>query len=170
MIRNIISCAEPKEISTQMINLLRSFDKIFVPQPVYAHCDVPCGIYKVEPSLTAAETVIKMVEKIEGLPKENPTVDDRNLFVRAVKVKEEHAELCKREILVLWTDFFKPEHLEKWPDLHEKVWKATKLCSENKRSVNMGKAQELLKAVTEIGEILEKAQVASNASGAAAKK
>lgn len=149
---------------------LRLIDKFFPPQSVYAHCDVPCGIYKAEPSITAAETVVKMVEKIEGLPKKNPTVEDRNLFVRTVKVKEEHAELCKREILILWTDFFKPEHLEKWPDLHEKVWKATKLCSENKREVNMGKAQELLKAVNEIGEILKEAQAASNAAGAAAKK
>lgn len=141
-----------------MINLLRSFDKIFIPQPVYAHCDVPCGIYKAEPSQTAAETVVKMVELIEALPKESPTVDDRNKFVRCVNTREQHAELCKRELLILWTDFFKPEHLEKWPDLHEKVWKATKLCSENKREVSSQKAQQLLSAVVEIGDILKKAQ------------
>ena len=152
------------------MRLLRVVDKFFPPSSVYAHCDVPCGIYKAEPSLTAAETVVKMVEKIEGLPKENPSVDDRNTFVRCVNTKEQHAELCKREILILWTDFFKSEHLEKWPDLHDKVWKATKLCSENKRTVNMEKAQELLAAVKEIGSMLEKAQAVSKAAGAAAKK
>lgn len=142
------------------MKFFRIIDQVFKPQIVYAHCDVPCGIYKAEPSQTAAETVVKMVEKIEGLPGENPTIDDRNTFVRCVKTKEEHAELCKRELLILWTDFFKPEHLEKWPDLHEKIWKATKLCSENKRTVNMEKAQELLKAVKEIGKILTEAQAA----------
>lgn len=142
------------------MKILRIIDQIFKPLPVYAHCDVPCGIYKAEPSQTAAETVVKMVELIGGLPKENPTVDDRNKFVRCVNTKEQHAELCKRELLILWTDFFKPEHLEKWPDLHEKVWKATKLCSENKREVSSGKAQQLLSAVVEIGDILKKAQAA----------
>ena len=142
------------------MKLLRLIDKIFKPSTAYAHCDVPCGIYKAEPSQTAAETVAKMVELIEALPKENPTADDRNKFVRCVNTKEQHAELCKRELLILWTDFFKPEHLEKWPDLHDKVWKATKLCSENKREVSSQKAQQLLSAVVEIGDILKKSQAA----------
>jgi len=141
--------------------LLRLLDKIFRPSPVFAHCDVPCGIYKAEPSQTAAQTVAKMVEKIEALPKENPAVADRNTYVRCVMVKEAHAELCKKEILILWTDFFKAEHLKMWPDLHDKVWKATKLCSDNKREVSPKKAQALLDVVGEIGSILEKAQAAA---------
>ena len=140
------------------MNILRKIDRIFNIQVVYAHCDIPCGIYRVEPSAIAAETVLKMVEKIQALLSENPTAEDRNSFVRFVKVKEEHAELCKREILILWTDFFKDEHLEKWPDLHNKVWKATKLCSQNKREVNMEAAKQLQAAVSEIGEILKEAQ------------
>jgi len=134
---------------------------ITLPRPL-AHCDVPCGIYKSEPSRTAAETVVKMVEKIEALPKSNPTIDDRNTFVRCVRVKEEHAELCKKEILILWTDFFKAEHLEKYPNLHELVWKTTKLCSENKRIVNLQKTKELLKSVEEIGRIFEQAKAAAS--------
>lgn len=150
-----------KKVSDKMRRLLRLIDFFFKPTAVFAHCDVPCGIYKAEPSRTAAETVVKMVEKIEALPKENPTVTDRNTFVRCVKVKEEHAELCKRELLILWTDFFKAEHLDKWPDLHEKIWKAAKLCSENKRDVSAEKAQALLNAVSEIGSILVEAQKAA---------
>ena len=143
------------------MKIIRIFDSIFKPSPILAHCDVPCGIYKAEPSKTAAETVVKMVEKISALPLENPTVEDRNTFVRCIGVKEQHAELCKREILILWTDFFKAEHLEKWPDLHDKVWKATKLCSENKREVSLEKAQALLGAVEDIGKMLESAQKAA---------
>src|SRR3990167_3636581 len=129
------------------MNFLRLLDKVFIPSPVFAHCDVPCGIYDPRQAQIAAETVAKMVEKIEGLPKENPTVADRNLFVRAVLTKEEHARKCKEELLILWTDFFKPEHLEMFGDLHDKFWQATKLCSKNKQSVDMKAAQELVAAV-----------------------
>ncbi len=80
------------------MQLLRLVDKVFRPKFAFAHCDVPCGIYDVRPAQIAAETVVKMVEKMEALPKD-PTVADRNLFVRAVWTKEEHARKCKEELL-----------------------------------------------------------------------
>jgi nickel superoxide dismutase len=135
------------------MNLLRLIDKVFPPQIAYAHCDVPCGIYDPKSAQIAAATVVKMVEKIEAMPKENPTVEDRNLFVRAVLTKEEHARRCKEEVLILWTDFFKPEHLEQFPNLHETFWKAAKLCSKNKQTASLENAQDLVKAVDEIAEI-----------------
>ena len=140
------------------MRILRLIDSIFAPSSVYAHCDVPCGIYDPKPAQIAAETVVKMVEKIEALPKENPTVDDRNLFVRAVFTKEEHARRCKEELLIVWTEFFKSEHLELFPNLHETFWKAAKLCSKNKQEVSMEAALELKKAVDEIAEIFNKAK------------
>lgn len=121
--------------------------------PVYAHCDIPCGIYDPRQAQLAAKTVLTMVQKINQLPTEDASVTDRNNFVRMVKVKEEHAELCKREVLILWTDYFKAEHLEKFPGLHELVWKTTKLCSDNKRAVDEQKAQELVKAVDQFADI-----------------
>lgn len=140
------------------MNFLRVVDSIFKPSIAFAHCDVPCGIYDPRPAQIAAETVVKMVEKIEGLTKENPTVADRNLFVRAVWTKEEHARKCKEELLILWTDFFKPEHLEMFPSLHETFWKAAKLCSLNKQEVSMEAALELKKAVDEIAGMFAKAK------------
>lgn len=122
----------------------------------YAHCDVPCGIYDPKPAQIAAATILKMVEKIESLPSEKPTVADRNAFVRMVWTKEEHARKCKEELLILWTDYFKPEHLPQFPNLHETFWKATKLCSKNKQEVNIEAAKELVKAVDEIAEIFQK--------------
>ncbi len=107
--------------------------KLLPTKPVYAHCDIPCGIYDPQAAKLAAKTVLTMVQKINQLPTENPTVSDRNSFVRMVSVKEQHAEICKREVLILWTDYFKAEHLEKFPDIHDLVWKTTKLCSDNKR-------------------------------------
>lgn len=135
------------------MNLFELIVNILPVKKAYAHCDIPCGIYDPHSAQLAAKTVLTMVQKINQLPKENSTVDDRNSFVRMVTVKEHHAEICKREILILWTDYFKPEHLEKFPDLHDAVWKTAKLCSENKRAVDEAKAGELVAAVDKIADI-----------------
>ncbi len=135
----------------------------FLPiQIAYAHCDVPCGIYDPKPAQIAAATVLKMVQLIEALPKENPSVNDRNKFVRCVWTKEEHARKCKEELLILWTDYFKPEHLSKFPNLHDTFWKAAKLCSINKQEVSLEHAQELVKAVDEIAHMFEQAKAATS--------
>ena len=138
--------------------------KIHPAKEVYAHCDIPCGIYTPEPALTAAKTVIKMVEKIQELkPPGFPVLDIEeakgkiNSMVRYIQVKEEHAQKCKQELLILWTDYFKQENLEMFPDLHETFWKAAKLCSKNKQEVNMEAAQKLLSVVEEIADIFTKA-------------
>src|SRR3990167_8415343 len=109
-----------------------------------------------------------MVQKINDLPKDNPTVQDRNLFVRMVWTKEEHARKCKEELLILWTDFFKPEHLEMFPNLHDIFWQAAKLCSKNKHEVSMEAALDLKKAVDEIAAMFAKAKAKSDLAKAAA--
>lgn len=141
--------------------LFRSLN-ILPSKVAYAHCDVPCGIYDPKTAQIAAATVLKMVQLIQDLPKENPTVNDRNKFVRCVLTKEEHARKCKEELLILWTDYFKKEDLEKIPNLHDIFWKAAKLCSRNKQEVNLDLAKELVEAVDEITHIFQKA--ASNAA------
>jgi len=130
--------------------------KLLPANAVYAHCDVPCGIYDPKAAQIAAATVFKMVQIIDALPKENPTVQDRNKFVRTVWTKEEHARRCKEEILILWTDYFNKEHLKEFPNLHDLFWKTAKLCSKNKQEVNLGTAEELVKSVDEIAQIFHK--------------
>lgn len=128
---------------------------------VFAHCDVPCGIYDPKPAQIAAATVAKMVEKIDALPKMGDmSVDDYANFVRMVWTKEEHARKCKEELLILWTDYFKPEHVEMFPNLHETFWKAAKLCSENKQHVSKEAAEKLVAAVNEIAEMFMKTKAA----------
>ena len=58
-----------------------------------------------------------------------------NTVSRYVSIKEEQAHLAKQEVLVLWTDFFKPQHLEQFPDLHNVFWNAAKNCSYVKQEV-----------------------------------
>lgn len=110
----------------------------------YAHCDIPCGIYTTEPAKTAAQTVKVMVDKIQQAG------DDTHAVARFTSVKEQHAQLCKQELFILWGDFFKQEHLEKTPELHATMWRAVKLCSENKRQVDAEKADQLCKAVEQV--------------------
>src|SRR3990167_8136000 len=127
-------------------------DLLLPLRTAYAHCDIPCGVYDPKPAQMAAETVEKMVNKIlnpEILDEKDQAsrVNFHNSMTRYVIVKEQQAEICKREVLILWTDYFKPEHLEMFPDLHDIFWKAAKLCSKNKQEVDLESAKELASAV-----------------------
>ncbi len=125
----------------------------------YAHCDIPCGIYDPHGAQLAAQTVVRMVQLIEGLQPPAPDAGQAamdafaNTITRYVAVKEQHAELAKKELQILWSDYFKPEHLEKYPDLHTKFWNALKLGGRNKQAVDAKAAQELLAATQDIAEI-----------------
>ena len=127
------------------MNLLKKFIK-----PVYAHCDVPCGIYETDTMTHAAETCAKMIEKIAALGDPMASHDNHNNFIRMVNTKEKHAQLCKDQIYILWSDYFKPEHLEKFPDLHDKMWQAAKQCGKVKQTVSADEAHKLLHMVHDI--------------------
>ncbi len=124
-------------------------------QKALAHCDGPCGVYDPASARIAAEAVLSMTKKLLAL--QPPEGNDQsawtsynNTFSRFVAVKEEQAQETKEELLILWTDYFKPEHLDTFPDLHDTFWKAAKLCSACKVNVDQGKAEELLSAVEKI--------------------
>lgn len=104
-------------------------------KPVYAHCDVPCGIYETDTIKHAADTCLKMVQKIEDLG-ELDSVNKYNNFVRMVNTKEEHAQKVKDQAYILWSDFFKPEHLKDHPDLHDIIWQVAKQASVVKHAVS----------------------------------
>jgi nickel superoxide dismutase len=146
--------------------LLRFFshilNKVYKPSIVYAHCDIPCGIYTTRQASIAAETVEKMVQKIEELRKsDKPELEKEHELARLVATKEEWAQICKQELWILWSDYFKPEHLQKYPDLHDIFWKATKLCSQNKREVNGAAARQLRELVDgKITQIFKEAEEA----------
>tara|TARA_B100001248_G_C27019522_1_gene291323 strand:- start:56 stop:490 length:435 start_codon:yes stop_codon:yes gene_type:complete len=120
----------------------------------HAHCDGPCGVYDPASARVAAEAVQSMTKKMLTLA-ENHSADSGsatyiNTMSRYAAIKEEEAQKCKKELLVLWTDFFKPIHIEANPDLHETFWQAAKLCSACKVEVSSQHAQELMDAVEKI--------------------
>jgi nickel superoxide dismutase len=126
--------------------------KVLAPATVArAHCDVPCGIYDPHGAELAAQTVARMVELLGGLNSDSPA--DRNKFVRCVTVKEQHAEIVKHEVQVIWSDYFKPEHLAANPDLHTKVWNLLKLAGKNKQNIDAEAAAELQASVKEFADI-----------------
>jgi nickel superoxide dismutase len=114
-------------------------------KPVYAHCDLPCGVYDPAQAKIEAQSVKAIMDKMA-----NFEGDDR---VRAIMIKEERAELVKHHLWVLWTDYFKPEHLASFPDLHEKFWHATKQAGECKHHSEPEEGQKLLDMIDEIAKI-----------------
>ncbi len=120
-----------------------------------AHCDGPCGVYDPSSARIAAEAALSMTKKILDLKAPDSSdsqawVAFHNTMARYIAIKEEQAQVAKDELLILWTDYFKPAHLEKYPNLHDTFWKAAKLCSSVKVEVSREHADELMDAVKEI--------------------
>ena len=119
--------------------------KLSIIKPVYAHCDLPCGVYDPAQAKIEAQSLKGILEKYDDFVEHNKS--------RAIIIKEERAELVKHHLLVLWADYFKPEHLEKYPDLHEKFWLAIKQASNVKHSLDIKEADKLLTQIDEIADI-----------------
>ena len=115
---------------------------------VSAHCDLPCGVYDPAQARIEAESVKACQEKYQGN-------DDPEFRARAVTIKEQRATMVKEHLWVLWTDYFKPEHLQKHPQLHDLFWNATKEAGAAKKSVDPGQGQKLLDLIGEIDKIFK---------------
>jgi nickel superoxide dismutase len=113
---------------------------------VHAHCDLPCGVYDPAQARIEAESVKACQEKYQGN-------QDAVFRERAVAIKEARADMVKDHLWILWTDYFKPEHLEKHPGLHDMFWNATKLAGASKKSEDPAQGQQLLDAIDEIAKV-----------------
>lgn len=139
-------------------NMIQSLCQTTSAPVAEAHCDGPCGVYDPASVRIAAEAAVSMTKKILALtPPEAGNAQAMaaylNTLSRYVAIKEEQAHLAKSELLVLWTDYFKPHHLDQYPNLHETFWKAAKLCSAVKVEVSAEHAQELMDAVKEVHDL-----------------
>ena len=130
------------------------FARLLPATTVYAHCDLPCGVYDPAQARIEAESVLKIMEKYQE------HADDEVFKTRALIIKEERAELVKRHLWVLWSDYFKPEHLEQHPDLHDLVWRAIKAASQTKHSVDPADGRKLLDLIAEIADIFAQTKAA----------
>jgi nickel superoxide dismutase len=87
----------------------------------HAHCDLPCGIYDPAQAKIEAESVRAICEKYQ----QNA---DPEFRTRALQIKEERSDLVKHHLWVLWTDYFKPPHFEKYPQLNQLFNDAAKMA------------------------------------------
>ena len=118
-------------------------------------CIRDSGIYDPISAKIAAQTVLKMAVRLEALDLSGGVtkVEQPNGVARLIRVKEDHAEIVRNELDILWHDYFKPEHLEKYPDLHEVFWNAAKLASTCKQTVSSESATDLVNSVDKIATI-----------------
>ena len=115
----------------------------------HAHCDLMCGVYDPAQARIEAESVKAIAEKYQAS-------DDDVFRQRCIILKEQRAEEVKHHLWVLWTDYFKPPHVEKFPNLHDLFWRATKKAGDAKKSMDPAVGQELLELIDEIADIFWK--------------
>jgi nickel superoxide dismutase len=113
---------------------------------VEAHCDLPCGVYDPAQARVEALSVKACMEKYAAS-------DDEQFKTRAILIKEERADLVKHHLWVLWTDYFKPEHLDAHPGLHQLFWDATKAAGAAKKSLDPADGQKVIDLVDQIAEV-----------------
>jgi nickel superoxide dismutase len=142
-----------------MIRKLLARYNAATPAPVAeAHCDGPCGVYDPASARIAAEAAVSMTKKLLALEVPDPSdkaayVKYHNSFSRYTAIKEEQAHIAKEELLVLWTDYFKPHHVEAYPELHEVFWMAAKECSYVKVECSLHHAEALMGHIEKIHRI-----------------
>ncbi len=122
---------------------------------VRAHCDLPCGVYDPAQARIEAQSVKAISEKYQANT-------DPEFRTRALIIKEQRAELVKHHLWVLWTDYFKPAHFEKYPQLHGLFNEATKLAGASgaKGSTDPAVGDQLLGKIDEIAKIFHETKQA----------
>jgi len=134
--------------------LLAAVDRVSRPVTVHAHCDLPCGVYDPAQARIEAQSVKAIQERYQSAEKTKSAGESvEDYRTRCLAIKEERANLVKEHLWVLWTDYFKPEHKEKYPQLHDLFWTATKEAGLAKKSQDPAQGQKLLDLIGEIDTI-----------------
>jgi len=129
---------------------------LFAPsRTAHAHCDLFCGVYDPAQARIEAESVLKAAQKYHGS-------DDEVFRARCIAIKESQAEIVKHHLSVLWTDFFKPHHLEAFPELHDMFWKAIKAAGDAKKSMDPAVAEDLIAKIEAIAEVFWQTEESRN--------
>ena len=132
------------------------FSSVFSAVEATAHCDLPCGVYDPAQARIEAESVKAIQEKYQAN-------EDPAFRTRAILIKEQRSDLVKHHLWVLWTDYFKPPHFERYPELHELINKATKQAGAagGKGKVDPAEADKLLGQIDEIAKIFAETKAAA---------
>lgn len=126
------------------------------PTVAHAHCDLYCGVYDPAQAKIEAMSVMKAAQKYHDS-------DEEDFRTRAIMIKEERAELVKHHLMVLWVDFFTPQHREQFPQLDDLFWRAIRAASDAKKSLDPADGQKLIDLVDEVADIFWQTEKAEGA-------
>jgi nickel superoxide dismutase len=133
--------------------LLAITDRLHRAEVAHAHCDLMCGVYDPAQARIEAESVYAIAKKYQD--SDDPVFRDR-----AILIKEQRADLVKHHLSVLWTDYFKPPHVEQFPHLHDLFWRAIKQAGDAKKTMDPAAGEQLLAMIDEIDQIFQKTKAA----------
>jgi nickel superoxide dismutase len=138
-----------------IFKLFEALDKHIGFERASAHCDIPCGIYDPITAQIAALTVVRMDDLMAELEAKGGEKDKayQNTMGRYVTVKEEHAEKAKAEIRIIWGDYIKAQHIEKYPQLHGLVHQIMQLGSKSRQTADRDTAVQLVEAINQFAQI-----------------
>jgi nickel superoxide dismutase len=123
------------------------FSRLFANATVaHAHCDLYCGVYDPAQAKIEALSCQKTIGKYHDS-------DDEHFKTRCILIKEQRAEEVKHHLMVLWADFFAPDHFAQFPNLHQLFWDAIHQAGEVKKSIDKEPADKLLSLIDEIADI-----------------
>jgi nickel superoxide dismutase len=139
-----------------MENLFKKLIIRILPQNnIYAHCDIPCGIYDPHQAQLAAHTIIRMTTFLDEIKRDNETKAEHDI-ARVTRVKEQHSDILEEELDTLRNDYFKEEHYKEYPNLESLFKEVLKSSSKARQGIDLKAAEETLNGVLEISEIFYK--------------
>lgn len=127
-----------------------------LPTVAHAHCDLYCGVYDPAQAMIEAKSVMTSAQKYHES-------DEEDFKTRAIMIKEERAELVKHHLMVLWIDFFTPEHRQQFEGLDDLFWRAIRAASDAKKSLDPADGQKLIDLVQEVSDIFWQTEKAKDA-------
>ena len=127
-------------------------------KPVHAHCDGPCGHYETDTLKNSVLTCQKLVAKILAL-KPSDDLQAQQQLIRLTMIKEEHAQICKDQVYILWSDYFKPAHYEQYPELMQQLYQLAQTCSQLKQTVEPSVVTTLIEQVDSLDEVFRATKV-----------
>jgi nickel superoxide dismutase len=135
--------------------ILSALDRKLGFEKASAHCDIPCGIYDPISAQIAAVTVVRMLDLMADLEGKtsDKNKDYQNSMSRYIEVKEEHGEKAKHEIRVIWGDYIKPQHIEKYPELHNITHRIMQFGSKSRQTADRQAALDLVEEINKFAEI-----------------
>lgn len=128
-------------------------------KPIYAHCDGPCGHYETDTLKNSAQTCHKLVKKLLDLSASKlKTIEDKHQFIRLTTIKEDHAQICKNQIYILWSDYFKATHYKEYPNLSLQLYQLAQMTSSVKQTIDLKATTLLIEEINSLDEIFQATQ------------